>query len=290
MQEKILQAKILLDALPYIKHFRKKTIVIKYGGAAQINPELKEKFAQDIILLYLVGMKPVIVHGGGKKINSLLDRLEVQSSFVDGMRVTSEAVMEVVEMVLSGNINKEITTLLNHHGGKAIGITGKDANFIKAKPLSDGKYGLVGKITQIDKKVIKNLLKEGFIPVIAPIASGDDINHPGYNINADLAASKIAGALKAEKVLFLTDIKGVLDKEGNLLSKLSEKDIENLKADGTISGGMLPKVDACLEAVNAGVRSAQIIDGRIEHSILLELFTPSGIGTFITKEEFKSCL
>ncbi len=287
MVEKIQQVKTLLDALPYIKSFRKKTIVIKYGGSAQINPTLKDKFAQDIILLYLVGLRPIIVHGGGKKINSLLDKLEVKSEFVDGLRVTSDAVMEVVEMVLSGNINKEITTLLNHHGAKAIGITGKDANFIKAKPLSDGKYGLVGKITHIDKKVIKNLIKEGFIPVIAPIASGDDVNHPGYNINADLAASKIAASVGAEKVIFLTDTRGVLDKEGNLISKLSEKKIEELKKDGTISGGMLPKVDACLEAIEGGVKSAQIIDGRIEHSILLELFTKDGIGTFITKEEMK---
>lgn len=287
MVEKILQVKTLLDALPYIKSFRKKTVVIKYGGAAQINPLLKDKFAQDIILLYLVGLRPIIVHGGGKKINALLDKLEVKSEFVDGMRVTSEAVMEVVEMVLSGSINKEITTLLNHHGAKAIGITGKDANFIKAKPLEDGKYGLVGKITHIDKKVIKNLIKEGFIPVIAPIASGDDENHPGYNINADLAASKIAASIKAEKVIFLTDTRGVLDKEGNLISKLTEEKINELKKDGTISGGMLPKVDACLEALDGGVKSAQIIDGRIEHSILLELFTKDGIGTFITKEEIQ---
>ncbi|MBE0492055.1 MAG: acetylglutamate kinase [Sulfurospirillum sp.] len=285
MVDKIQQVKTLLDALPYIKSFRKKTIVIKYGGAAQINPLLKDKFAQDIILLYLVGLRPIIVHGGGKKINTLLDKLQVSSEFVDGMRVTSEAVMEVVEMVLSGNINKEITTLLNHHGAKAIGITGKDANFIKAKPLENGKYGLVGKITHIDKKVLKNLIKEGFIPVIAPIASGDDENHPGYNINADLAASKIAASIKAEKVIFLTDTQGVLDKEGKLISKLDKKNIDALKKDGTISGGMLPKIDACLEALSAGVKSAQIIDGRIEHSILLELFTKDGIGTFITNEE-----
>lgn len=209
MQHKIHQAQILMDALPYIKHFNKQTIVIKYGGAAQINPALKEKFAQDIVLLYLVGIKPVIVHGGGKKINMLLDKLEVKSSFIDGLRVTDDQVMEVVEMVLSGSINKEITTLLNHHGAKAIGITGKDANFIHAKPLDDGKYGLVGEITKIDRKVLKNLIKEKFIPVIAPIAAGDDCNHPGYNINADLAASKIAVALQAKKIIFLTDTPGV---------------------------------------------------------------------------------
>ncbi|MDD3324605.1 MAG: acetylglutamate kinase [Sulfurospirillaceae bacterium] len=270
-----------MDALPYIKQFRKQTIVVKYGGAAQINPVLKEKFAQDIVLLYLVGIKPVIVHGGGKKINSMLEKLDVQSSFIDGLRVTNEQVMEVVEMVLSGNINKEITTLLNHHGAKAIGISGKDANFIKAKPEDDGKYGLVGDITFVDKDIIKNLLKEKFIPVIAPVASGDDITHPGYNINADLAASKIAVAIKAKKIIFLTDTQGVLDKEGNLISSLDKDKIKKLKADGTISGGMIPKLDACLETIRGGVQSAHIIDGRIEHSILLELFTNDGIGTII---------
>lgn len=291
MQRKIKQVHTIMDALPYIKHFRKKTIVIKYGGSAQINPTLKDSFAQDIILLYLVGIKPVIVHGGGKKISSLLDKLEVQSEFVDGMRVTNDQVMEVVEMVLSGNINKEITTLLNHNGAKAIGITGKDANFIKAKPLKDGKYGLVGEITSIDKKVVKNLIKEGFIPVVAPIASGDDVDHAGYNINADLAASKIAVSLNAEKVIFLTDTVGVLDKEGNLLSKLTQDRVDELKADGTIHGGMLPKVDACMEALNGGVKQSHIIDGRIEHSILLELLTSEGIGTIFAKDKEKlACL
>jgi acetylglutamate kinase len=281
LQKKIQQAQTLLDALPYIKNFREKTIVIKYGGSAQVNPVLKDKFAQDIILLYLVGIKPIIVHGGGKKINELLEKLEIKSEFIDGLRVTTAEIMEVVEMVLSGNINKEITTLLNYHGAKAIGISGKDAHFIKAEPINDGKYGLVGKITHIDKKVIKKLVKEGFIPVVAPIGCGDDESHPGYNINADLAASKIAVALHAEKILFLTDTRGILNKEGQLLSKLDEKRVNELKTDGTITGGMLPKVDACLEALAGGVRSSHIIDGRIEHSLLLELFTSDGIGTII---------
>ncbi|MDD3344259.1 MAG: acetylglutamate kinase [Sulfurospirillaceae bacterium] len=281
MQHKIQQAQILMDALPYIKHFNKQTIVIKYGGAAQINPTLQEKFAQDIVLLYLVGIKPVIVHGGGKKINTLLDKLDVKSTFVDGLRVTDDKVMEVVEMVLSGSINQEITTLLNHHGAKAIGITGKDANFMQAKPLDNGKYGLVGEITKIDRKVLKNLIKEKFIPVIAPIAAGDDCSHPGYNINADLAASKIAVALQAKKIIFLTDTPGVLDKEGKLLSTLDKAQINALKKDGTISGGMIPKLDACLETIRNGVENAHIIDGRIEHSLLLELFTKDGIGTII---------
>lgn len=283
MHKKIQKAKTLLDALPYIKKFANKIFVIKYGGSAQINPELKDKFAQDILLMYLVGIKPVVVHGGGKKINSLLERLEVKSEFIDGLRVTDEQVMEVVEMVLSGNINKEITTLLNHHGAKAIGITGKDANFIKAKPKNDGKYGLVGDITDIDEEVIKNLINEKFIPVIAPIAAGDDMTHSGYNINADLAASKIAANLKAEKIIFLTDTHGVLDKDKNLLSTLEEDEILKLKDNKTIAGGMIPKVDACLEAIDAGVKKAHIIDGRIEHSLLLEIYTSEGIGTVIKK-------
>ncbi len=283
MVKKIQTAKTLLEALPYIKNYNNQTVVIKYGGSAQINPELKDKFAQDIILLYLVGIKPVIVHGGGKKINDLLDKLEIKSEFVDGMRVTSEQVMEVVEMVLGGNINSEITTLLNVHGAKALGITGKDANFMKAKPKSDGKYGLVGEITEIDADVINNLIKDKFIPVIAPIGSANEVGHPGFNINADLAASKIAAAIGAKKVIFMTDIVGVLDKDKNLLDTLTETQIEELKADGTIHGGMIPKVDACLEALHGGVEKAHIIDGRVEHSLLLEILTSEGVGTVIKK-------
>jgi len=281
--KKIETAKTLLDALPYIKQYRNEIFVIKYGGSAQINPDLKEKFAQDIILLYLVGIKPVVVHGGGNRINAMLDKLQLGTEFVDGMRVTTEQVMEVVEMVLSGSINKEITTLLNLHGGKALGVSGKDANFIVAEPKANGKYGLVGEIINIDNKVIENLIHEGFIPVIAPIGSGNAVNHPGFNINADLAASKIAAKLQAKKILFMTDIVGVLDKEKNLLETLTEKQIEEYKADGTIHGGMIPKVDACLEAVDAGVEKAHIIDGRVEHSILLEIFTSDGVGTVIKK-------
>ncbi|WP_297483668.1 acetylglutamate kinase [Sulfurimonas sp.] len=281
--KKIETAKTLLDALPYIKQYQNEIFVIKYGGSAQINPDLKEKFAQDVILLYLVGIKPVVVHGGGNRISAMLDKLKLGSEFVDGMRVTTEQVMEVVEMVLSGSINKEITALLNLHGGKALGISGKDANFIVAEPKANGKYGLVGEIVNIDNKVIENLINEGFIPVIAPIGSGNTVNHPGFNINADLAASKIAAKLQAKKILFMTDIVGVLDKEKNLLETLTQKEIEDYKADGTIHGGMIPKVDACLEAVDAGVEKAHIIDGRVEHSILLEIFTSDGVGTVIKK-------
>ena len=281
MKSKIDTAQTLLEALPYIKKYANEVFVIKYGGSAQINPDLKDKFAQDIILLYLVGIKPIIVHGGGNKINAMLDKLEIKSEFVDGMRVTNEEVMEVVEMVLSGSINNEITTLLNMHGGKALGITGKDANFLTAEPKANGKYGLVGEIVNINNQVIQKLLEEKFIPVLAPIASGNEINHPGFNINADLAASKIAASLKARKVIFMTDIVGVLDKDKNLLETLTKEEIEALKSDGTIHGGMIPKVDACLEAVNAGVEKAHIIDGRVEHSILLEVFTSEGVGTVI---------
>ncbi len=281
MIKKIETAKTLLEALPYIKKYANETFVIKYGGSAQINPELKDKFAQDIILLYLVGIKPVIVHGGGNKINAMLDKLEIKSEFVDGMRVTDEQVMEVVEMVLSGSINNEITTLLNVHGAKALGITGKDANFITAKPKADGKYGLVGEITNVDAKVINKLIEDKFIPVIAPIASGNEVNHPGFNVNADLCASKVAAAIKAKKIIFMTDIIGVLDKDKNLLDTLTEDDIKAYKADETIHGGMIPKVDACLEAIHGGVEKAHIIDGRVEHSLLLEILTSEGVGTVI---------
>ncbi len=281
MIKKIETAKTLLEALPYIKKYANEVFVIKYGGSAQINPELKDKFAQDIILLYLVGIKPVVVHGGGKKINSMLDKLEIESEFVDGMRVTNEQVMEVVEMVLGGNINKEITTLLNVHGAKALGLTGKDANFITAKPKSDGKYGLVGEIIGVDEKVVNKLIEDKFIPVIAPIASGNEVNHPGFNVNADLCASKVAAAIKARKIIFMTDIAGVLDKEKNLLPTLTESEIEAYKADETIHGGMIPKVDACLEAIHGGVEKAHIIDGRVEHSLLLEILTSEGVGTVI---------
>jgi acetylglutamate kinase len=283
MQEKIQVVKTLIDAFPFIQQFSGKTIVIKYGGAAQTESHLKEKFARDIALMYLVGIKVVIVHGGGKKINMILDKLNIKTEFIDGQRVTSAENMEVVEMVLSGSVNKEITTLLNHNGVKAIGISGKDASFIKAQPKDKNRFGFTGSITSIDSQVVQKLIDDKFIPVIAPIAVGDEIGHPGYNINADLAASKIAIALKAEKVIFLTDTTGVLDKNMQLLPTLMESDIQAYIDDETISGGMLPKVAACLESINGGVAKAHIIDGRVEHSLLLELFTSEGIGTVIKK-------
>lgn len=283
MKKKIAQVKTLLDALPYIKKYNNEIFVVKYGGSAQIDPTLKEKFAQDIILMYLVGLKPVIVHGGGNKISETLERMHIKTGFIDGLRVTDAAAMEVVEMVLSGNINKEITTLINLHGAKAIGVSGKDANFIHAKAKDEKKYGYVGEITKVDPEVIENLIAEKFIPVIAPIATSDVSGHPGYNVNADLAASKIAASLKARKIIFMTDIPGVMDQNGATLHTLNHTEIELLKQNGTIAGGMIPKVDGCIEAVDAGVSKAHIIDGRVEHALLLEIFTSEGIGTVIKK-------
>lgn len=279
------KVKTLLDALPYIQQFSNKIVVIKYGGSAQTTPQLQEKFAQDIALLSIVGIKPVIVHGGGSKISSLLEKLNIKSTFIDGYRVTCEESMKVAQMVLSGDINKNLVSLLNHYGAKAIGISGKDSGCIEAIAKDNGKFGFTGEITNIDAKVILDLIEEGFIPVIAPIANSKELNHLGYNINADVAASKIASSINANKVLFLTDIIGVLDKDKNLLNSLDKEDIAKLKDDGTIHGGMIPKVDSCIDAIYNGVQKAHIIDGRVEHSILLELFTSDGIGTqFLRKD------
>lgn len=282
MQVKIDKVKTLLDALPFIKAFNKEIVVIKYGGSAQTDPKLIESFAQDVLLMYLVGIKPVIVHGGGKKITDMLDRLNIQTEFIDGQRVTTPEVMRIVEMILSGEINSSIVSLLNAHGAKAIGVSGKDAHFILAEPKEHAKWGLTGAITEVKADVIHNLINEKFIPVIAPIAAGAEMGHPGYNINADLAASQVAKAIGANKVIFLTDTQGVLNNDKKLLSTLSEAEVEALKKDGTIHGGMVPKVDACLEAIEGGVQKAHIIDGRVEHSMLLELFTSEGVGTQIT--------
>jgi len=281
VQKKIETVQTLLEALPFIKEFNKETIVIKYGGSAQTSPQLKEKFAEDILLMYLVGIKPVIVHGGGKKITDMLDALKIQTKFIDGQRVTTKEVMRIAEMILSGEINKEIVSLLNTHGAKAIGVSGKDAHFIKAKAKDFSKWGLTGNITSVDEKVVSNLIAEKFVPVIAPIAAGNEMGHPGYNINADLCASQVAKAIGANKIIFLTDTPGVLNKDKELLSTLTKKEVEALKLDGTIHGGMVPKVDACLEAIDGGVQKAHIIDGRLEHSMLLELFTSAGVGTQI---------
>ncbi len=281
MQKKMQVVQTLLDTLPFIRKFAGQTIVVKYGGAAQINPDLKQKFAQDIVMMHLVGIKPVVVHGGGPKITQLLSDLGIETEFVDGQRVTSKEAMRIAEMVLSGEVNKEIVSMLNDHGAKAIGISGKDGQFIQARAKDRSRWGYTGVIEEINAEVVQNLMKENFIPVIAPIAASKDPGEPGFNINADLAASRIAVALKASKVVFLTDTPGVLDAEGHLIGTLGSEKIELLKNDGVISGGMVPKVDACMEAIRGGVQKAHIIDGRIEHSILLEIFTSEGIGTQI---------
>ena len=281
MRNKIEVVKTLLDALPYIKRFANEKIVIKYGGSAQTSETLKEQFAQDIVLLHLVGMKPIVVHGGGKSITKLLSDLGVETKFVDGQRVTTKEVMRIAEMVLSGEINKEIVSLLSNHGGKAIGISGKDANFLEARPKDFENFGYTGIIENVNTEIVDNIIEDGFVPVIAPIAASSTVGHPGFNINADLAASQIAIALEARKVLFLTDTAGVLDKEMKLITNLSIEKTQALKVDGTISGGMVPKVDACIEALRGGVKKAHIIDGRVEHSLLLEILTSSGVGTCI---------
>jgi len=281
VRDNIEVVKTLLEALPYIKRFSNEKIVIKYGGSAQTSDTLKEQFAQDIVLLHLVGMKPIIVHGGGKSITDLLTDLGVETTFVDGQRVTTREVMRVVEMVLSGGINKEIVSLLDNHGSKAIGISGKDGGFLKGVPKDFENFGYTGKIEDVNPEIVSNIIEDGAVPVIAPIAGSSTMGHPGFNINADLAASKIAVAMEARKVLFLTDTPGVLDKEMKLISTLSIEKTEALKADGTIQGGMVPKVDACIEALRGGVKKAHIIDGRVEHSLLLEILTSSGVGTCI---------
>ncbi|MEJ2469023.1 MAG: acetylglutamate kinase [Campylobacterales bacterium] len=282
MKTKIDTVKTLLEALPFIKEFSNEIVVIKYGGAAQTSDTLKAKFAKDVLLMYLVGIRPVIVHGGGPRINEMLSKLDIPTEFIEGQRVTTPEIMRIVEMVLCGDVNNDIVALLNSHGARAFGVNGKDAQFVTAKPKDEGKWGLTGIIDHVNADVVHRLIDEKFIPVIAPIASDKETGHPGYNINADLAASKIAGAIGAKKVVFMTDTPGVLDADGKLLSSLTEERVEALKADGTIHGGMVPKVDACIEAIERGVQKAHIIDGRIEHAILLELFTEEGIGTQIT--------
>jgi acetylglutamate kinase len=282
------KAQTLAEALPYIKRFFDKTIVIKYGGNAMTDPQLKDSFAQDVVLLKLVGMNPVIVHGGGPQINELLDRLGKKGTFIQGMRVTDEETMDVVEMVLGGQVNKEIVNLINRHGGKAVGLTGQDGNFIRAKKLmmenneKPGEFidiGQVGDITSIDPSIIEFLDSGDFIPVIAPIGVGPD--GETYNINADVVAGKLAEILGAEKLVLLTNTPGVLDKSGNLLTGLTAREIDALFADGTLSGGMLPKISSALDAARSGVKSVHIIDGRVEHALLLEVLTDDGVGTLI---------
>jgi acetylglutamate kinase len=282
------KAKTLAEALPYIKRFFDKTIVIKYGGNAMTDPALQDCFARDVVLLKLVGMNPVVVHGGGPQINELLDRLGKKGTFIQGMRVTDEETMDVVEMVLGGQVNKDIVNLINRHGGKAVGLTGQDGNFIRARKLLmenkelPGEFidiGSVGDITAIDPSLIAFLDTGDFIPVIAPIGVGPD--GETYNINADVVAGKLAEILSAEKLILLTNTPGVLDKDGNLLTGLTPKQVDEMVADGTLSGGMLPKISSALDAARSGVKSVHIIDGRVEHALLLEVLTDEGVGTLI---------
>jgi acetylglutamate kinase len=284
------KAKVLAEALPYIQRFHGKTIVVKYGGNAMTDDRLKESFARDVVLLKLVGINPVVVHGGGPQIDELLKRVGKKGEFVQGMRVTDAETMDVVEMVLGGQVNKEIVNLVNRHGGRAVGLTGKDGAFIRARKMlvrapGEGDemidIGQVGEVEAIDPKIVQTLLEGGFIPVIAPVGFG--ARGESYNINSDLVAGKVAEILKAEKLVVLTNTPGVLDKKGNLVTGLTARKVDDLFADGTISGGMLPKIGSALEAVKNGVNSCHIIDGRVEHALLLEILTSEGVGTLIRR-------
>ena len=282
------KAAVLAEALPYIRRFHGKTVVIKYGGNAMTEDNLKQSFARDIILLRLVGILPVVVHGGGPQIESLLSKVGKKGEFIQGMRVTDTETMDIVEMVWAGQVNKEIVELINHAGGKAVGLTGQDGGLIRARKMmvkaDSGSQevldlGHVGEIESVDPEIIHSLLASGFVPVIAPIGSGRE--GETYNINADLVAGKIAEILKAEKLILMTNTPGVLDKDGHLLTGLSAREIDALFADGTISGGMLPKISSALEAARSGVHSVHIVDGRVPHCLLLEILTNEGVGTMI---------
>lgn len=284
-------SRVLSEAMPYIQRFRAKTIVIKYGGNAMVDEDLKSGFARDIVLMKLVGINPVVVHGGGPQIGQLLEKIGKESRFVEGMRVTDRETMDVVEMVLGGLVNKEIVNLINRHGGCAVGLSGKDGDLIRARKLTITRsapefevpeiidLGHVGEVASIDASVVHLLISGDFIPVIAPIGVGED-GH-SYNINADLVAGRVAEVLGAQKLILLTNTAGLLDKEGTLLSGLSVRDVIALIQDGTVQGGMLPKIRCALEAVQSGVGAAHIIDGRVEHAVLVELFTDEGVGTLI---------
>jgi acetylglutamate kinase len=287
-------AQVLTEALPYIQRFTGKTIVVKFGGNAMVDPLLHESFARDVVLMKLVGMNPVVVHGGGPQIGALLAKLNIHTEFVDGMRVTDAQTMDVVEMVLGGSVNKEIVSSINRNGGKAIGVTGKDGQMIRAHKLTVTRHspeldapeildiGHVGEVDQIDTEVLRVILGSNFIPVIAPIGVGDDGST--YNINADLVAGKLAQVLQAEKLMLLTNVAGLLDKSGQILTGLTTAQVDALIADGTITGGMLPKIRCALDAVKSGCTSAHIVDGRVPHAVLLETFTDEGLGTLITNK------
>ena len=284
-------ARVLGEALPYIRRFRGKTVVVKYGGNAMVDEQLKSGFARDIVLMRLVGINPVVVHGGGPQIGQVLEKIGKESRFVDGMRVTDSETMDVVEMVLGGLVNKDIVNLIARHGGRAVGLTGKDGDLIRARKLTISRnspeldapeiidIGHVGEVTSVDTSIVDMMVEGGFIPIIAPIGVGED-GH-SYNINADLVAGCLAEVLGAEKLILLTNTEGLLDKQGKLLTGLTSGEVDALIADGTVHGGMLPKIRCALSAVKSGVRSAHIIDGRVEHAVLVELFTDEGVGTLI---------
>jgi acetylglutamate kinase len=285
------RAEILLEALPYIRRFYNKTIVIKYGGHAMLDEDLKESFARDVLMMKYIGINPVVVHGGGPQIGSYLKKLGKESRFVQGMRVTDEETMNIVEMVLVGMVNKEIVGLINRHGGKAVGLSGKDGNLIEAEKyyLSEERakdtppeiidIGLVGRVTKINAALITSLAKDGFIPIIAPTGVGE--HGETFNINADLVAGEVAAALQAEKMILLTDVEGVLDQDKHLINTMSDQDARRMIETGVVEGGMFPKVKCCIKALRGGVRKAHIVDGRLKHAVLLEMFTDSGIGTEI---------
>ncbi|MEK6744735.1 MAG: acetylglutamate kinase [Nitrospirota bacterium] len=292
MEKLIEKAKTLIEALPYMQTFRGKTFVIKYGGNAMIDEQLKHSFAQDVVLMRFIGINPVIVHGGGPQIGKTMERMGKKPSFVSGQRVTDQETMDIVEMVLGGKVNKEIVSLINQAGGKAVGLTGKDGGLLQAKKLKMTKrsdetgeteiidIGLVGEVTEVRPGALDALDKGGFIPVIAPVGVG--AHGETYNINADLVAGAVAGALKAEKLILLTDQAGILDKDKNLIPSLNKKKVESMVKAGNVSGGMLPKTKSCFDALEAGCAKVHIIDGRVPHALLLEIFTASGIGTEIT--------
>jgi acetylglutamate kinase len=291
MKNSIEKAKTLIEALPYLRKFAGKTVVIKYGGHAMVDEELKKNFALDIILMQYVGIRPVVVHGGGPQINKFLAKMDVKPSYVQGMRVTDGETMDVVEMVLVGKVNKEIVSLINFHGGKAVGLSGRDGDLVRARKMQVMKelaenappelidLGRVGQVTEVNPQVLETLDAQGFIPVIAPVGVGED--GQAYNINADLVAGAVAAHLKAAKLILLTDVAGVLDPEGNLISSIPTSEVEGYIKKEVVRGGMIPKVRCCCEAVAAGVGKAHIIDGRTEHAILLEMFTEEGVGTEI---------
>jgi acetylglutamate kinase len=286
-------ARVLTESLPYIQRFTGKTVVIKFGGNAMTDPELHESFARDVVLMKLVGMNPIVVHGGGPQIGKLLDRLGIESRFVGGMRVTSEETVDVVEMVLGASVNKEIVDSIHRNGGRAVGITGKDGELIRARALSSNHrvtgsedIGLVGEVESIDTDILTMLGESDYIPVIAPVAGSVDGNT--YNINADLVAGKLAEVLSAEKLILLTNVTGLLDADGQTLTGLSTQRVDELIDQAVITGGMLPKVQCAMDAVKAGVASAHIIDGRVPHATLLEIFSDEGIGTLITNQSMST--